>query len=129
MSKLANSTSIFMASVTYIVLFSVMMFIIRGSALVFTTQTVYNLILTAVGALLALTVGAGAASIFGDAGKWVYQAGLLTSVILIFYFFMDTLLTMLPTDTPAVISFVLLILPFGGMSWVVVDKLILRGQD
>jgi hypothetical protein len=130
MGKLSlNSTSLFIASITYLGLFSVMMFIIRGSALVFSTQTIYDLILTAVGALIITATASAVASVFGSAGDWVYRGGLLLSAVIIFYFFMDKLLIMLPSDMPAVVSFILIIVPFAGLSWVLVDKIILGGKD
>ena len=128
LESLKNSTSIFMFSVLYLIFFSVFMFIVRGSTLVFSTKTIYDLILGAVGALIITAGAAVVASVLGSGGDWVWKGGLLLTGVGIFYFFMDLIIVMLPTDMPIAISMILIVPPFAGLGWVLIDKILLKGD-
>ena len=104
------------------------MFIVSGGSIL-TTALIRSLVAGAIIALGLTVIAAGAASVFGSAGTWVYKGGLFISGVTIFYTIMDALGAMLPSDTPPVVSMILILPPIAGLCWVIIDKIILKAES
>ena len=96
------------------------MFIINGSALAFTASEFVNLFVS--GILVALTAGgiaATAASLagLGGGGDYAWKGAVYGFVATLVFFFVNKIITMLPSDMPAPISLILIAPPLVGVIW------------
>ena len=131
-----NSAYLFMSCATYLVLFSVLMFVIRGSALAFTVDEIKNLVIvTFSAAVLAAVILAGlvGAEVVGtgspNAGAYAWKGAMFVAVMVFLIWFITKIVDMMPSDMPIPITIVFVGLPVTGLLWAILDKTILSSGD
>lgn len=128
--SIKNPISIFLFSATYLMFFSVFMFIINGSALMFTAAEFVNLFVA--GIVISMTaagVAAVAASLagLGGGGTYAWRGAIYGFVATLVFFFANKIITMIPADMPAPITLILIAPPLVGIVWGILEFVVLRG--
>lgn len=128
--NIKNPTSIFIFSAIYLMFFSVFMFIINGSSLMFTTNEFMSLFVA--GIVVAITIGAGLAVLaslagLGGGGSYAWRGSIYGFVATLVFFFANKIIAMIPSDMPAPITLILIAPPIIGVIWGILDFVVLRG--
>ena len=127
-----NPTYLFTVCATYLIIFSSLMFLINGTALVFSVSEfiLYLTVSFVVGFAVSLALAAAAgAGILGsgspEAGRYVWkgEAFALTSGFLLY--FINKLSSLIPSTMPPVISFFLVAPAAIPLLWILVERVVL----
>jgi hypothetical protein len=125
-----------MSCATYLILFSVLTFIIRGSAVAFTVDEIKNLVivtfLAAVIAGVALSIVAGITALgsgSAEGGRYAWRGAMFAAVMAFLLWFISKIIDMMPTDMPIPITIIFVGLPVTGLLWAILDKTVLKGND